>query len=85
MISISVKKVYSLICDIINEKVKLQREFSDDLGFLVLYFIDLCIGGILLSFFKFHLKIVLENKTTIETIDNKGVDYDSEVILRLIL
>lgn len=32
---------------------------------------------VLTMFFKFHLKLVLENKTTIETIDKKGEEFDS--------
>jgi len=79
LICINAKKAYKLTKNIINNNVSINNDLSSDLGFILLYFIDLCAGGILISFFRFHLKIVLENKTTIETIDHKGEHFHSEV------
>lgn len=46
--------------------------------FLVVYCIDMAMGFILSQFFKFHIKLILENKTTIETLDHKGAEYHSK-------
>lgn len=73
------KSAYNLTYKIYHNQISVIKDFSNDLGFLLLYFIDICAGFILASFFRFHLKIVLENKTTIETIDHKGQPFYSEV------
>lgn len=49
----------------------------DSLGLIFLYTLDIVAMFVLTMFFKFHLKLVLENKTTIETIDKKGEEFDS--------
>jgi len=39
--------------------------------------VDVVLNVVILLFFKFHLTIVLENKTTIETIDKKTTEFTS--------
>lgn len=79
------KTAFLLTQKIINNNISINNELSGVLGYLLLYFIDLCAGGILISFFKFHIQTVLENKTTIETIDHKGDTFYSEVSKTLII
>jgi len=44
---------------------------------IFLYTLDFVAMIVLSMFFKFHLKLVFENKTTIETIEKKTQEYDS--------
>ena len=46
--------------------------------YILIYGIDLVMGFILSQFFKFHIKLILENKTTIETLDHKGQEFHSK-------
>ena len=46
--------------------------------YVLVYGIDLVMGFILSQFFKFHIKLILENKTTIETLDHKGQEFQSK-------
>ena len=55
--------------------------FFDYLGLIFLYGLDLAACVVLTLFFKFHIKLVLENKTTIETIDKKNEDFSSPYTL----
>jgi len=73
------KFVYEIIKKILNNKYSIKIHLSENLYFLVLYTIDLFLTFFLGSFFKFHIKMVLENKTTIETIDKKGIEFESTV------
>lgn len=45
--------------------------------YLIIYGINIVMGFILVQFFKFHIKLILENKTTIETLDHKGAEFHS--------
>jgi len=80
LMCVNTKPAFEIVHRIFKNNLSIAKELSNDLGFCLLYFIDLCAGIILISFFKFHLKIVLQNKTTIETIDHKGEEYFSEVL-----
>ena len=61
-----------------------KKNFDFDLKFvfqaiyIIIYIIDLVMGFILTQFFKFHIKLILENKTTIETLDHKGKEFQSK-------
>ena len=44
----------------------------------MVYGVDLVMGFILTQFFKFHITLILENKTTIETLDHKGKKFQSK-------
>ncbi len=46
--------------------------------FLILYGMDIVMGFILFTFLKFHIKLVIENKTTIETLDHKNQEFHSK-------
>ena len=46
--------------------------------FFIVYIIDIIMGVILAQFFKFHITLILENKTTIETLDHKGEEFRSK-------
>ena len=52
--------------------------FMKDLMFLIVYVLDCIMEVILIQFLKFHIKLVLENKTTIETLDHKGKEFLSK-------
>ena len=45
---------------------------------ILVYGVNLVMGFILSEFFKFHIKLILENKTTIETLDHKGKEFQSK-------
>ena len=47
-------------------------------SFIVLYLFDVIMGVILAMFFKFHIKMMMENKTTIENLDAKGKEFHSK-------
>ena len=69
----------STVLKIYRNRVSLSREITESLVFLLYYLTDLTLTFIILIFFKFHLTIILENKTTIETIDKKTISYISQV------
>jgi len=75
------KFVYDIVHKIIKNKITAKKNFTENLYFLILYSLDILLMFFLASFFKFHLKLVLENKTTIETIDKKGKDFESSVTI----
>jgi len=68
---------YKNVMKIYNNKVNFNEDISNSLFFILIYALDLGLTVIIGLFFKFHLKIILENKTTIETIDKKGIDFSS--------
>jgi palmitoyltransferase len=74
------KFVYDIIRKMINNRINVKKDLTENIYFLVLYFMDFLLMFFLGSFFKFHLKLVLENKTTIETIDKKADEFESMVI-----
>ena len=43
-----------------------------------LWFIDMFVGCLITFFLRFHLKLIRENKTTIENIDKKGLPFQSK-------
>ena len=70
---------YYLIKDIIvNKKFEFNLKFTIQLVYALIYGIDIVMGFILSQFFKFHIKLILENKTTIETLDHKGKEFQSK-------
>ena len=71
--------VYDLIKNSINNKdFQLSWRFAWMALYIIIYIIDLIMGFILIQFFKFHIKLILENKTTIETLDHKGKEFQSK-------
>ena len=71
--------VYDLIKNsIINKDFQLSWRFAWMALYIIIYIIDLIMGFILIQFFKFHIKLILENKTTIETLDHKGKEFQSK-------
>ena len=72
------KTCYYLVYDIIKGKYEFNWEFSIVCLNLIIYIIDLVMSYILSQFFKFHIKLILENKTTIETLDHKGKEFQSK-------
>ena len=41
------------------------------------YFFNCCVAFLMTSFLRFHVKLMLDNKTTIENLDKQGQDYKS--------
>ena len=68
---------YEIVLSIIND-LKVNYDFVLKCLFILVYGIDIVMGFILSQFFKFHLKLILENKTTIETLDHKGAEFKSK-------
>ena len=69
--------VYTTVKEMIDD-IKIDYKFICSGLFVIIYIIDLVMGFILSQFFKFHIKLILENKTTIETLDHKGVEFKSK-------
>jgi hypothetical protein len=63
---------------ITNRNFELDLKFAWKVLYTIVYTIDLVMGFILTQFFKFHIKLILENKTTIETLDHKGKEFQSK-------
>jgi hypothetical protein len=55
-----------------------QEELKHNFGYILFYLADLFCFGVTSLFFKMHLTLVLQNKTTIETIERKGIVFESE-------
>ena len=72
------KTCYNLGYELFKNKFELNWDFFLVCLALIIYIIDLIMSYILTTFLKFHIKLILENKTTIETLDHKGKDFQSE-------
>ncbi len=71
--------VYDIFLQIINvKKFIFNFLFFYNLGFIIFYLMDILMEIILFQFFKFHIKLILENKTTIETLEHKGKEFNSK-------
>ena len=60
------------------KNIELKYDFYMEVLFTLVYIIDIIMGVILIQFFKFHIMLILENKTTIETLDHKGKEFISK-------
>ena len=71
---------YNIIYETVMNYKNIEFNFSFSLKviFVILYIINLIMGVILSQFFKFHITLILENKTTIETLDHKGKEFVSK-------
>ena len=71
---------YNLIYETVINYKQIEFNFSFSIKVLhtVIYIIDLVMSVILSQFFKFHITLILENKTTIETLDHKGKEFHSK-------
>jgi len=70
---------YEIIKDaIINKNFEFNSKLVLKIIYILVYVIDIVMGFILSQFFKFHIKLILENKTTIETLDHKGQEFQSK-------
>ena len=67
-----------IIKTIKDKKFELNLPFAWKILYILVYIIDLVMGFILSQFFRFHIKLILENKTTIETLDHKGKEFQSK-------
>ena len=76
----NLSSTYSLIYELFIDYKKIEFNFKYSMKFIciLIYGIDIIMGVILIQFFKFHIMLVLENKTTIETLDHKGKDFISK-------
>ena len=71
---------YNIIYETIINYKTIEFNFSFTLKAIcvILYIIDIIMGFILSQFLKFHITLILENKTTIETLDHKGKEFVSK-------
>ena len=70
---------YDIIMKTISDKkFEFNLQFFWKIVYVLVYLIDLVMGFILSQFFRFHIKLILENKTTIETLDHKGKEFQSK-------
>ena len=72
--------MYSIVLTTIKnyKKIEINFDFCMEVLFFIVYIIDIIMGVILAQFFKFHITLILENKTTIETLDHKGEEFRSK-------
>jgi hypothetical protein len=77
------KFMYDMVLRIVENKVNLKHELTQNLGYILLYTLDFALLFVIGLFFRFHLILVLENKTTIETIDKKGLKFNSMVNIKI--
>lgn len=85
VLCVNFKFTLDMVLSIIRNRVNLKSEMTKYLGYIFVYIIDIGAQIIIGLFFKFHLLLVLQNKTTIETIDKKGMPFESMVRLLIIL
>ena len=71
---------YIIVYDLVKKykSIEFNLDYTLRFTFILLYGIDIAMGVILCQFFKFHITLILENKTTIETLDHKGKDFISK-------
>ena len=71
---------YNIIYETIINYKTIEFNFSFTLKAIcvIIYIIDIIMGFILSQFLKFHITLILENKTTIETLDHKGKEFVSK-------
>ena len=60
------------------KKIEFNFVFTLRVLYTITYLIDMIMSVILSQFFKFHITLILENKTTIETLDHKGKEFKSK-------
>ena len=72
------KIIYDYAVIVFNHEYGTISELIGYAAFILLYFLDIIMEIILVQFFKFHIKLILENKTTIETLDHKGQEFKSQ-------
>ena len=75
-VSVVVNIVMFYIKDV-NWSVTSVSTWMDVLS-VVVFGMDVAMEVILIQFFKFHVKLILENKTTIETLEHKGKQFKSK-------
>lgn len=68
---------YEITRKLYYNEVNFRTELVNSLSFIFMYSADIVVMAVLGMFYKFHMKLVFENKTTIETIDKKGQEFDS--------
>lgn len=76
-IFINFKFFYEVLILLYHNSFRLNI-FIESFGVIFIYLLDLVACFILTMFFKFHVTLVLENKSTIETIDKKGEYFESQ-------
>ena len=71
---------YNLVYETVKnyDKIKFDFYFFIKVLYVIVYLIDSIMSVILSQFFKFHITLILENKTTIETLDHKGKEFKSK-------
>ena len=70
----------TILIRIYRNRINLSKELTDSFVFLLYYLIDFTLTIIISMFFRFHLKLILQNKTTIETLEKKVPFFISQVI-----
>jgi palmitoyltransferase len=71
--------VYDIVSKyLLVKKIIFNLDFFFKMCYVVFYLMDILMEVILFQFFKFHIKLILENKTTIETLEHKGKEFNSK-------
>ena len=75
-----IQMVFYLVYETVKnyKKIEFNFNFWIKVTYIIIYIIDLVMSVILSQFFKFHITLILENKTTIETLDHKGKEFHSK-------
>lgn len=79
IIACNAKFIYIILKKIIHYEINRKNSLTVSLLYIFIYFLNISLLVVILLFYKFHIKMVFENKTTIETIDKKGEAFESEV------
>jgi hypothetical protein len=78
-ILINSKFIFDILYSVAFNRVSIKNDLTHSLLTLFIYTADLVMMVVLILFMKFHIMLILQNKTTIETIDKKGMDFESTV------
>ena len=74
----NLKNSFDIVKYCYYNKMVFNMKFIGKILHVLLYLIDCGMEIILIQFFRFHINLILENKTTIETLDHKGQYFKSK-------
>lgn len=80
IVLVNFKMTSGLIIQVIENKIHISGLYSS-LIYIFIYIADVLILFVLVNFFKYHIQIALENKTTLENLDHNSQPFVSQVKL----
>jgi len=70
--------IFKIAKDVYSEKLQ-YKNLGSATAILVAYSITSTLSILILLFFRFHCKLVMENKTTIESLDKQNFEANKKV------